>query len=280
VPGLTIILIAVVAALFFLHLATIAVTVVSARSTRRPLPAPAAAPAITMLRPASGIDHETSATLASSFGLDYPNYEIVFCVANRDDPVIALIENLIDEHPDAPARILVGDDPISSNPKLNNLVKGWAAARHDWIVMTDGNVLLPADYLQYLMSFWGEQTGLVSAPAIGGAPASFGAELECVFLNQHEARWQIAADGPGLGYAQGKTMLWRRDLLDGTGGMAALVSEPGEDAAATKIVRQAGLNVRLVPGPFTQPLGRRSFAQMWQLQVRWAQLRRASFPFL
>ena len=72
-------------------------------------------------------------------------------------------------------------------------------------------------------------------------------------------------------------MLWRRDMLDEAGGIRALASELAEDAAATKVVRRAGLRVRLVDAPFEQPLGYRSAAEMWRRQVRWARLRRTSF---
>jgi ceramide glucosyltransferase len=60
--------------------------------------------------------------------------------------------------------------------------------------------------------------------------------------------------------------------------MPALARELAEDAAATKIVRAAGLRVRLADRPFAQPLGRRSLVEVWRRQVRWARLRRASFP--
>src|SRR5262249_26986912 len=53
--------------------------------------------------------------------------------------------------------------------------------------------------------------------------------------------------------------------------------EVAEDAAATKIVRRAGLKVRLVDWPVAQPLGRRSAREVWNRQLRWARLRRASF---
>ena len=45
----------------------------------------------------------------------------------------------------------------------------------------------------------------------------------------------------GFGFAQGKTMLWRRADLERAGGIAALAREVAEDAAATKVVRDAGL---------------------------------------
>ncbi len=126
--------------------------------------APASLPAVSLLRPVCGIENNIEETLASAFSLSHPDYELILCVAAADDPVIPLAERLIAAHPQTPARLLVGDDPVSGNPKLNNLVKGWAAARHDWIAMADSNVLLPPDYLQVLLARWTPGTGLVSSP--------------------------------------------------------------------------------------------------------------------
>ncbi len=57
-----------------------------------------------------------------------------------------------------------------------------------------------------------------------------------------------------------------------------LAAEAAEDAASTKIVRASGRRVRLVDAPFRQPLGERRRADVWDRQVRWARLRRDSFP--
>ena len=40
-------------------------------------------------------------------------------------------------------------------------------------------------------------------------------------LNTYQARWQYAADSLGAGFAQGKTMLWRRSDLEWAGGIGA-----------------------------------------------------------
>src|SRR5262249_16924426 len=93
----------------------------------------------------------------------------------------------------------------------------------------------------------------------------------------YQARWQYLADSLGFGFAQGKTMLWRRADLERAGGIAALAREVAEDAASTKVVRGAGLKVRLVDRPSPQPLGYRSATDVWRRQLRWARLRRASF---
>jgi ceramide glucosyltransferase len=261
----------------FSHIASLAIATVRCRTPARPMPPPANATAVTLVRPVCGIDNFVEATLRSSFMLDYPCYELIFCAASAKDPVVPLVHALIAEHPGVCARLLVGDERVSPNPKLNNCLKGWRAAAHDWVVLADSNVLMPRDYIQRLVASWRPDTGLISAPPIGSHPAGFWAALECAFLNTYQARWQYVADTIGIGFAQGKTLFYRKSDIEAAGGLRALAAEAAEDAASTKLVRAAGRRVRLVDAPFRQPLGRRQRADVWSRQVRWAQLRRASF---
>src|SRR5260221_5033107 len=113
---------------------------------------------------------------------------------------------------------------------------------------------------------------------IGARPENFWAELECAFLNPLQARWQYVGESLGLGFAQGKSMLFHRAEIARGGGIRALGAELAEDAAATKLVRAAGLDVRLVDNPFAQPLGRRTAREIWSRQGRWGPLRGARFP--
>jgi ceramide glucosyltransferase len=260
------------------HLVSTSIATWRCRVRTAPMRARPDAPPVTLVRPVCGIDNLGEITLRSTFHLDYADYEIIFCVAQARDPVIPLIERLIAAYPEHRARLLIGDDRVSDNPKLNNCVKGWDAAAHDWIVLADSNVLMPPDYLTRLMARWDDETGLVCSPPAGSHPDNFWAGVECAILNTYQARWQYTADTLGLGYAQGKSMLWRRDILERGGGIRALGVEAAEDAAATKVIRAQGLRVRLADAPFTQPLGVRSAADIWRRQARWAQLRRSSFP--
>jgi len=232
---------------------------------------------VSIVRPVCGIENFGEVTLRSGFELDYPNYELIFCAATANDPVVPLVRQLIAQYPELPAQLLIGNETISDNPKLNNVCKGWRAATHDWLVMADSNVLMPRDYIQRLRAAWRPDTGLVASPPVGGRPDGFWAELECAFLNTHQARWQYVADSIGIGFAQGKSMLYRKSDIERAGGIRLLASEPAEDAATTKLVRAAGLRVRLVDAPFEQPLGYRGAREVWARQRRWARLRTASF---
>jgi len=261
-----------------IHIVSLAIAAVRLRrDARAERPAEDELPAVSLVRPLCGVDNYARETLASTFALDYRHCEILFCVATTKDPVVPLIESMMARHAGVGARLLVGDDRISANPKLNNVLKGWRAAKHDWIVLADSNVLLPHDYIERLFANWRSDTGLVASPPIGARPQGLWAELECAFLNTYQARWQYIADAFGCGFAQGKTMLWRRGDLESAGGIETLANEVAEDAASTKIVRGAGRKVRLVDRPFAQPLGHREAREVWHRQLRWARLRRASF---
>jgi ceramide glucosyltransferase len=261
-----------------LQIASALLAAVRCRRPRALIKARAGAPAVTIVQPLCGVDSCSRETLASIFSLDYPDYEIVFCLADGADPIAGLARRFISDNPRVPARLLIGDDRPSANPKLNNVVKGWKAARHEWIIIADSNVLMPADYIQRLMARWRDNSGIVCAPPIGSAPRTLAGEIECAFLNTYQARWQYAGEALGMGFAQGKTMLWRRSVLEDGGGIEALGSEIAEDAAATKLIHRAGLSAHLVNGPFQQPLGSRRWRDVWGRQVRWARLRRATFP--
>jgi ceramide glucosyltransferase len=263
-----------------LHLLTLGLAATRLRARRPKLSAPAGAPAVSIVRPLCGIEAYSLETLRSSFLLDHPCYEVIFCVARDDDPVIGLVHRLMAAYPGVKARLIVGDERVCLNPKLNNVVKGWDAARHDWIVMADSNVLMPTDYVARLLARWRDDTGVVCSVPIGSNPANFWAELECAFLNSFEARWEYAADSLGMGYAQGKSMLLRKRIIEPRGGIRALGAEIAEDAALTKLLHRARLKVHLVDDAFEQPLGPRRFAEVWRRQTRWARLRRMTFPLL
>ncbi|PDQ21507.1 ceramide glucosyltransferase [Mesorhizobium sanjuanii] len=275
---LTVIVALLSTALLLSNLASIVLASMGLKRRGTIAPPSGKAPPVSIVIPSRGVEPFTEETLARAFSLDWPRYELIFCVANADDPVVKLINRAVARFPKVPARLLVGDDRISGNPKLNNCVKGWEAARHHWVILADSNVLMPKDYVQDLMAAWGPGTGLVCSTPIGSRPDGFWAEVECAFLNPLQARWQYAGEALGLGFAQGKSMLWNKPMLDANGGIRALAAEIAEDAAATKLLNGLGLRVNLVASPFEQPLGQRTFGEIWSRQARWARLRRVTFP--
>ena len=146
--------------------------------------------------------------------------------------------------------------------------------------MADANLLLPPDYLQRLFAVWSDDCALVSSPPAGIRPGNLWGAVECAFLNGFQGRWQLAADSIGAGYAQGKTLMVRKDWLDRAGGLQALGRHLAEDVTFTKLVRERGARVRLTRQMFAQPVGARNPRAVWDRQLRWSRVRRDGFAAL
>ena len=277
IPQLTIVVLSLCGLALGLHMTTALLALRRARKTPAASGLSNTLPTVSMLRPVSGLTEEDERSLRSTFELDYPDFEVIICAEREQDPAVSYCRVLIGEYPNVAATLLIGRSRVSANPKLDNLEKGWEAARHDWVIMADCNVEMPKDYIQTMLSGWRENCGVVCAPPLGIDAKGFWSHVECAFLNTYQARWQFAADSLNSGFAQGKSMLWNRDYLNSHGGILALSAEIAEDAAATKLVRDSCLRVCLADRPSMQPIGQRSLRQVWHRQLRWAQLRRQSF---
>jgi ceramide glucosyltransferase len=81
------------------HLISVAIAVARCRERTAHEPAPENAPAISLVRPVCGLDNFAESTLRSGFELDYPDYELIFCVAHARDPIVPTVQQLIAEYP-------------------------------------------------------------------------------------------------------------------------------------------------------------------------------------
>lgn len=274
---MTALILALLGLVVVLNLLSMVLTAIRCRPGRRVV-RPDPAPPISIIRPLAGLENNLEQALRSSFTLDYPTYELLFCVDRDDDPAGRVVRRLCGEYPDVDARLLVGEDPFSANPKLNNCLKGWDAARHELVVFADSNVFMPHDYIDQLLDPLTGRVVVTFSPPIGAAPIGLAADVECAFLNSFQARALYAADMLGLDPVQGKSMMIRRSWLDAQGGLRALSAELAEDAALRGLVRAAGARARIVRAPFRQLVGRRSFRLVLDRQRRWAMLRRLANP--
>src|SRR5256885_3589731 len=50
------------------------------------------APPVSVLKPVRGVDHDAYENFVSFCRLDYPEYELVFAMADYNDPVIPLVQ--------------------------------------------------------------------------------------------------------------------------------------------------------------------------------------------
>ncbi len=78
-------------------------------------------PPVTILKPLKGLDEGLEVNLRSFFEQDYPEFQLLFGVAEAKDPAIAVVQKLMAEYPERDARLVVGTPAFGLNPKVENL---------------------------------------------------------------------------------------------------------------------------------------------------------------
>ncbi|KAK3900611.1 glycosyltransferase [Staphylotrichum tortipilum] len=111
-------------------------------------------PHVTIIRPVKGLEAGLYECLASSFRLAYPKSKLTvyLCVATADDPAYPVLEQILADHPDFDAKIMVEeDDPVlhgtsghvnnlGPNPKIRNMSRAYREAKGDIVWIVDCNI--------------------------------------------------------------------------------------------------------------------------------------------
>src|ERR1700683_2829236 len=118
------------------------------RSRRKGVAATNFTPPVSNLKPIRGLDPDAYENFASFCRQDYPEYELVFCVGESEDPVLPVIEKLIRDFPERRIRVLFGSGRNASNDKVAKLARLVSEARHEVVVVSDSDVRVEPDYLR------------------------------------------------------------------------------------------------------------------------------------
>ncbi len=233
---------------------------------------------VTILKPLKGVDEGLSENLKSFFNLDYPEYELIFSVANEFDPATRVIRGLISEHPHVRSRLIVGELNIGKNPKVNNLIRGYESARYDWVLISDSNVRVGPRYLKNLVSQINTDTGMITSVVLGTESSGIGGGLEQLHLNTFYAKAMVLASSVGRDCVVGKSMLFHKSSADRFGGLRALGGFLAEDYMAGEAMKQLGLKVSTAWDTVPQFIGEYSLKEFLQRHIRWGRIRKAQSP--
>lgn len=234
---------------------------------------------ISILKPLKGVDHALEENLETFFHLDYPVFEILFTIADPLDPARAVVERLLRKFPRVRARLIMGDEKIGMNPKVNNMARSYRAAAHDWIWITDSNVRVRPDALKRMVAHIEPGVGVLTSVVGGCDPRGFFGHLEAVFLNTYYARWMVVSDRVfGRPCVMGKSMMFQKRNAERFGGLRSLGRFLAEDYMTGEAMRRLGLRIVTVTDPISQPIGRYALGAFWARHVRWGRIRKAQVP--
>jgi ceramide glucosyltransferase len=221
-----------------------------------------------IVAPLAGIHDASEAYIGRLAELARAGAEVLICVASERDEAVARVRA---QWLGAP--ILFGNDS-TFNPKLNNVRKGLEAASRPVVALCDAGVALTAGDLVTAAAQLSDKVGLVLALKAGERPENFAAEMECAYLNGHQARFLLAADRLGMPVASGGVTILTRDVLERIGGHQGFLNYIADDYSVVRTVRdRVGRTTWLANVMPRLPLGRRRWSDIWRRQVRWGSTR-------
>jgi len=237
-------------------------------------------PPVSCLKPIRGLDVEAYENYASFCRQDYPNYEILFCV-DEDDPAVPVLKKLVNDFPDRPIRLLYGSGRDAINDKVARLVRLVSEARHDMLVITDGDVRVRPDYLRTVV-------GPFRDPKVGAATCFYVSTQERTFIEQMQSigmvsdffagllvAWQL----DGVKFTLGQTIVATRRSIESFGGYQMIETRPADDLLVGRMIAEQGYEVKLLPFTVEAVADFESLGDLLYKRVRWMTVMRGMRPW-
>jgi ceramide glucosyltransferase len=251
------------------------------RFNAAPRTAPAALPGVSILKPLHGDDPMLGWALSSVCGQQYPLFQVVFGVADANDPALAVVRDIQQRYPACDIAVVVDPTLHGANRKVSNLINMLPAARHDVLVISDADVHAPPDWLIRLMATL-ERPGIGLATTLYAGLAvssSMVARLGAMQITHRFLPGTLLGRVLGRQDCLGASMALRRTVLTRIGGLPRLADELADDAMLGRLVRQAGLAVALAPSIPSTTVAETRLGELLLHELRWARTVRAQAPF-
>ena len=238
-------------------------------------------PPASILKPLHGDEPSLEENLRGFFEQDYPEFELIFCAARKDDAGLKVARKLAAEYPDLACKLLHSGPSPYVNAKVFSMETMAQAAAHSILVVSDSDVRVTPRYLRRVVQPFAENaTGLVTCLYRGAAlQGGLWARLEAVGMSIEMAAGVVVSRMlAAVAFALGPTMAVRREALEQIGGFGPLGAYCSDDFLLGKWVAEKGWQCRLSHHVIEHMVLNESFIESVRHQVRWMKSTRASLP--
>ena len=242
--------------------------------------APGFTPPVTILKPLCGAESNLYECLRSFCAQDYGDYQVVFGVADPDDPAIAVVRRLMQEFSDRDIALAVNPTARGSNPKVANLINMMSAVKHAFVVVSDSDVRIEPDGLQRVLApLASARVGAVTCLYKGAPAGGIASLLGALFINE----WFIPsvlvdAEINGIDFCFGPVTAVRRAALDAIGGFGPLADHLADDFMLGQLVARAGYQIVLSPHAVDTVVDEPGLHSLIRHELRWARTVRTCRP--
>ncbi len=235
-------------------------------------PAKGTHPPVSIVKPVRGVDQSAAENFRSFCEQDYPSgYEILFCVEEKTDPAVAVIEELIAEYPGKDIRLIFGDpEDTTSLGKMKNMISGFRHSSYDAIIFSDSDARVAPDFLRRTVA-------CLEDPRVGlgfGAPAYEGAEnwsaaLMAVSANSFVLRLASMCLFGAFDGAVGTAMVARKEVIESVGGLERFGRQASDDIPLAREIHAASYRIHLLGHPARVVQHHYTFGDWWRHMHRW-----------
>jgi ceramide glucosyltransferase len=235
---------------------------------------------VTVLKPVHGPEKNQRENLRSCCLQDYPVFQVVFSVQDKEDAAVPLLKELRQEFGADRVTVAIEDFRAGTNGKINNMIGGLRHARHEVLVISDSDVLLKPDYLKTIVAPLRDPEVGCSCTLYKAAGANTWYEkMELLTLNADFMANVLFAHISGASkFCLGASAALHRSTLEKIGGLGALADYLVEDYEMGRRVWMLGKKVAIVPYFVDTIVDLKSPSQWWDHQVYWDQNTRAARP--
>lgn len=239
-------------------------------------------PFISILKPVKGIDDGAFENFASFCEQDYPCFEIIFGIKNKNDPVIPLIEKLRREYPDVQIKLVVSNNRIGLNPKINNLENAYRESSGEIIILSDSDVRVDKNYLSAIVEpLRKNEVGVVTNLSIFKGAKGFFSGVSNLAYNSLMTLFLIPAKFDRLSLACGSSMAIKRGVLEEIGGFKPVADIIPEDTYMSYLVIDRGYKIRTSSRPVFIVKERSCFSNEYDHGIRWMlNVKKHSIPLM
>lgn len=239
-------------------------------------------PGVSIIKPLVGVDENLYANLETFFSMDYPAYEVLFCVQDPDDAAILTVKSLFKLHPEVDAKLFTGGSCVGVNPKINNMQPAYEAAKYELVLVSDSGISMKKDTLLDMVLHMHEDVALVhQMPFVcDNKGTGFDSVVEKVYFGTAHARAYLTADLLNINCPTGMSALMRKHLLDEVGGIKAFGQYLAEDFFFAKSFTDRGWKIRISSQPAWQNTANsgNTISTLNGRIQRWIKLRYAMVP--
>ena len=105
-------------------------------------------PPVTILKPIYGLDPDMLNCLRSFCQQDYPRYQVIFGLQDKNDPAIPLIKQVIKEFSDYDISFIIDIELHGTNHKVSNLINMNLHIKYEYILIADSDMHVSKKYKQ------------------------------------------------------------------------------------------------------------------------------------